>query len=218
MHSGNVKNKSIILIIVLIITLSALYWKTLNYEFIWDSKIYFKQNILFTENNPLGSAFKLGYFHSSLGKTNIEDYYRPLLTTSFIIENKLWGIKNSTLRLMNVLIYILGLIFLYFFLKLQSEKKHFPEITTLLFALYPLNVDNIVWIVGRGDLLLLLWGSLTFLFLGLFIKKGKYYYLIASSFFYLLGIFSKEAFLFFLPVLFHKSCIYQDFGNGTDGF
>lgn len=202
MHSENIKNKSIIFIIVLIITLSALYWKTFNYEFIWDSKIYFKQNILFTENNPLSSAFKLGYFHGSLGKGNIEDYYRPLLATSFMIENKLWGLKNSTLRLMNVLIYILGLIFLYFFLKLHSEKKHFPEITILLFALYPLNVDNIVWIVGRGDLLLLLWGSLTFLFLGLFIKKGKYYYLIASSFFYLLGIFTKEAFFFFLPVLF----------------
>ena len=82
MHSRNVKNKSIIFIIVLIITLSALYWKTFNYEFIWDSKIYFKQNILFTENNPLSSAFKLGYFHGSMGKSNIEDYYRPLLTTS----------------------------------------------------------------------------------------------------------------------------------------
>jgi len=202
MDSGNIKNKSIILIIVLIVTLSALYWKTFNYEFIWDSKIYFKQNILFTENYPLSSAFKLGYFHGSMGKSNIEDYYRPLLATSFMIENKLWGLKNSTLRLMNVLIYILGLIFLYFFLKLHSDKKYFPEITILLFALYPLNVDNIVWIVGRGDLLLLLWGSLTFLFLGLFIKKGKYYYLIVSSFFYLLGIFSKEAFFFFLPVLF----------------
>ncbi len=202
MHSGNVKNQSIIFIVVLIITLSALYWKTFNYEFIWDSKIYFKQNILFTENYPLSSAFKLGYFHGSLGKSNIEDYYRPLLAISFIIENKVWGLKNPTLRLINVFIYILGLIFLYYFLKLHSKKKYFPEITTLLFALYPLNVDNIVWIVGRGDLLLLLWGSLTFLFLGLFIKKGKYYYLIASSFFYLLGIFSKETFLFFLPVLF----------------
>ncbi len=126
MHSGNVKNKSIIFIVVLIITLSALYWKTFNYEFIWDSKIYFKQNILFAENYPLVSAFKLSYFYSSMGKSNIEDYYRPLLTISFMIENKVWGLKNSTLRLMNVFIYIMGLIFLYFFLKLHSEKKYFP--------------------------------------------------------------------------------------------
>ena len=129
-------------------------------------------------------------------------YYRPLLTASFMIENKLWGLKNWNLRLTNLVIYILSLIFLYVFFKNQSEKNYFPEIATLLFALYPLNVDNIVWIVGRGDLLLLLWGSLTFLFLELFVKNGKYYYLIFSSFFYLLGILSKEAFLFFLPILF----------------
>jgi len=91
-------------------------------------------------------------------------YYRPLLTLSFMIENKLWGLKNTSLRLMNLIIYILSLIFLYFFLKEQSEKKYFAEIATLLFAFYPVNAENIVWAVARSDLLVLFWGTLTFLF------------------------------------------------------
>jgi tetratricopeptide (TPR) repeat protein len=123
------------------------------------------------------------------------------LTASFLLENKLWGIKNVTLRLTNLVIFIAALIFLFYFFKIQSEKNYFAEIATVLFALYPLNIDNIVWVVGRGDLLMLLWASLTFLFLELFTKKGKHPFLIFSSFFYLLGIFSKETFLLFFPLL-----------------
>jgi len=194
--------RELIFIIFLTITVFGVYWKTFNYELIWDSKIYFTQNILFAENHPITSAFKFGYFREQLGAENVDFYYRPLLTASFILENKLWGLKNASLRLTNLVIYILSLVFLYIFFRNQSETKSFPEIATLLFALYPLNVDNIVWVLGRNDLLLLLWGILTFLFLEFFVKKRKYIYLVCSSFFYLLGIFSKEAFIFFLPILF----------------
>ncbi|UCC38415.1 MAG: hypothetical protein JSV96_11305 [Candidatus Aminicenantes bacterium] len=196
------KKRTLFFIICLTITVFGVYWKTFNYELIWDSKIYFTQNILFAENQPITSAFKYGYFREQLGAGNIDFYYRPLLTASFILENKLWGLKNASLRFTNLLIYILSLSFLYIFLRNQSEKKPFPEIATLLFALYPLNVENIVWVLGRNDLLLLLWGILTFLFLDLFVRKKKLIYLIWSSLFYLLGIFSKEAFIFFLPILF----------------
>jgi tetratricopeptide (TPR) repeat protein len=194
--------RELIFIVFLTITVFGVYWKTFNYELIWDSKIYFTQNILFEENRPVTSAFKFGYFREQLGVEDVDFYYRPLLTASYILENKLWGLKNTSLRLTNLVIYILSLVFLYIFFRNQSDTKSFPEIATLLFALYPLNVENIVWVLGRNDLFLLLWGSLTFLSLELFIKKRKTIYLFCSSFFYLVGIFSKEAFIFFLPILF----------------
>lgn len=197
------KKKNIIFILFLFIIVFGIYWRTFNYELIWDSKIYInEQNIIFRDNYPISSAFKFGYYYEQLGEKDVDFYYRPLLTGSFMIENKLWGLKKANLRITNLLIYTLSLIFLYIFLKYQSEKNLFPEVVTLLFALYPLNVDNIVWVVGRSDLLLLLWGILTFLFLELSVKKGKCYFLIFSSLFYLFGLLSKEAFLFFLPVLF----------------
>jgi Flp pilus assembly protein TadD len=193
--------KDVAFIFILIIILFGLYWKTFNYELIWDDEIFFKYNLLFIENHPLSSALKFSYFSEQLGVQNQDHYYRPLLTASFLLENKLWGIKNVTLRLTNLIIFISALIFLFYFFKSQSGKNYFAEIATVLFALYPLNIDNIVWVVGRGDLLLLLWGSLSFLFLELFTKKGKHLFLIFSSFFYLLGIFSKETFLLFFPLL-----------------
>jgi len=198
---GNfMKKRELIFIVILAGILFTLYWRTFNYELIWDDKTYFRQNMLFTENPPLSSAFKISYFGRQIGMEKIDFYYRPLLTASFMIENKLGGIKTARLRLINLLIYFLSLIFLYIFFKKQKENAFFPEIATLLFALYPLNMDNIIWIVGRSDLLVLLWGSLAFLFLEFFIKKGKPIYGVGSSFFYLLGILSKESFFFFLPI------------------
>lgn len=196
------KKKSIIFVAALIVILFGVYWKTFNYELVWDSKIYFQQNILLRESYPIWSSFKFGYFQEQLGAGKVDFYYRPLITASFLIENKIWGIKNTNLRFTNLLIYLFSLVSLYFLFKNHSDENYFPEITTLLFALNPLNVDNLVWIIGRGDLFMLLWGSLTFLFLEFFIKRKKYYFLVCSSFFYLLGIFSKEGIIFFLPVLF----------------
>ena len=186
---------------MLAIILLGLYWKTFNYDLIWDDEIFFKHNLLFIEHQPLTSAFKYSYFSEQLGVQGQDHYYRPLLTLSFLLENELWGIKNVTLRLTNVLIFFLSLIFLFAFLKAHSDKAYLPEIVTLLFALYPLNSENIVWVVGRGDLFLLLWGSLTFLFFELFLKKGRPLYLVGSSLFFLLGLFSKETFILFLPLL-----------------
>jgi tetratricopeptide (TPR) repeat protein len=197
----NMKKKDALFILILIIIVFGLYWKTFSYELIWDTKILIQQNLLFKENPPLWSALKFGYFREQCGMGKVDFYYRPLVTASFLLENKLWGLKNTTLRLTNLLLYLLSLVVLYLFFKNQNQKNNFPEIATILFALYPLNVDNIVWVVSRGDLLLLLWGSLTLLFLELHIRKGKPVFLICSSLFYLLGIFSKEAFLFFFPIL-----------------
>lgn len=191
--------KEIIFISLLIVILFGIFWQTFDYELVWDSDIFFNKNPSFLENRSLLFGFESGYFKHKF--QNRGHYYRPLTISTFLIENKIWGIQNISLRLINLLIYGLGLIFLYLFLKQQPEKQYFPEITTLIFALFPLNLDNVVWVVGRGDLLLFLWGALTFLFLGYFIKKGRSRYLLYSSLFYLLGILSKEAFFFFFPVL-----------------
>jgi tetratricopeptide (TPR) repeat protein len=188
-------------VVILAIIVFGLYWKTFGYDLVWDDEVFFKHNLLFIEHQPLASAFKYSYFSEQLGVEGRDHYYRPLLTFSFLLENKVWGIHNVTLRLTNLLIFFFSLIFLFAFLKEYSDKTYLPEITTLLFALYPLNSENIVWVVGRGDLFLLLWGSLAFLLFEIFLKRRRFIFLAASSFFFLLGVFSKETFIIFLPLL-----------------
>ncbi len=195
------KKRDLAFIALLAVILFGVYWRTFDYDLIWDDEIFFKHNLLFIEHQPLGAAFTYSYFSEQLGVQGQDHYYRPLLTLSFLLENNLWGVRNITLRLTNVFIFYLALIFLFAFLKEYSNKTYLPEITTLLFALYPLNSENIVWVVGRGDLFLLLWGGLTFFLFSLYLKKRKFVFLAASSFIFVLGVFSKETFILFLPLL-----------------
>lgn len=195
------RRRNAVIVLFLIVILSGLYWRTLDYPMIWDDEVLFRKNLLFTEKIPLLSALKMSYFSEQLGWKARDHYYRPVLTASFMLENEIWGIRNVTLRATNLAIYLLALMFLYFFLKNQTQAGYFPEITTLLFALNPLNIDNIVWIVGRADLLLLLWGIMAFLFLDLAIRKKKAVFWLASFLFYALALFSKETAILFLPLL-----------------
>ena len=101
------RNNALFILIVVIILL-AIYWNSFGYEMIWDSKLLFENNILFEQNKPLSSAFKIGYFREQMGVGNIDFYYRPLLTASFVLEHKTWGIRASTLRITNLMIFILS--------------------------------------------------------------------------------------------------------------
>jgi len=193
--------KNYILLIILGITIFGVYWKTLSYNLIWDDGAYFQKNIIFNENYPLWSCFKFGYLREQMGLGNIDFYYRPLLTLSFWLEDKLWGLHKESLRIINLILYFLSLCILFKLLRFIYNKNNFPEIATFLFALFPLNIDNIVWIVGRGDLLMLFWGVVIFYFLEMHIKKKQLHFLILSSIAFLLGIFSKESTIFFFPVI-----------------
>jgi len=192
--------KDVIFIGILAVVLFGVYAQTLNYDLIWDDKFLFRGNVLLDENRPLWDAFGYGYFGDQIGIRGFDQYYRPLLTATFMLEKKLWGIRNTTLRLTNLSLFFLSLFFLFLFLKQHSVKSHFPEIATLLFALHPLHLENIVWIVGRGDLLLLLWAVLSFLSLEMFIQNKNLGWVMSSCLFFILGILSKESFVFFFPL------------------
>ncbi len=59
--------KDLVFLLALVVILFGIYWKTFNYDLVWDDDIFFKHNILFIENHPVSSAFKFGYFSEQLG-------------------------------------------------------------------------------------------------------------------------------------------------------
>ena len=88
------KKNDAIFLLILIVTLFAIYWHTFGYELIWDSKLLLERNILIEQNKPLSSALKVGYFREQMGGGKIDFYYRPLLTASYVLEHKIWGIQT----------------------------------------------------------------------------------------------------------------------------
>jgi len=188
-------------LLILILVFTAVYWKTTGYDLIYDSKNLFTNSPVYSGKFSLTAAFKFGFLDKVSFSLDKGTYYRPLTTLSFLIEKKVWGLNPRNLRIINLIIFVLILIALFYFFKIQVFKFPIPHMLVTLFALHPLQVDNIVWIVGRSDLLFLLWGILTLLFLELYCQKHRRLFLILSLFCYGMGIFSKESMLFLLPVL-----------------
>jgi tetratricopeptide (TPR) repeat protein len=191
--------KGTLFIFLLLATTWILYGRALTYGLIWDSKPVILHNRLLQENFPLSSAFTNGWWELTGQRTGKYDYYRPMTTLSFMIEKRIWGVSPARIKAANILLFDLALILLYVFFRRQKERSAFPEIATALFALFPLHVDIVVWEVSRGDLLMLVWSLLSLLFIDSFLRTGKWYLGLFSSFFYGCGVFSKEAFVFFLP-------------------
>jgi tetratricopeptide (TPR) repeat protein len=194
------KHKKILFLLVLVILPLLVYLPTLKHELIWDSKPMILENDLLKGEFSLSAPFRSGYWASTSQRGSGYDYYRPLTVLSFIMEKAVWGLRPYRLRLVNLLIFIAGLLILYFFLCRQTSTSGIAEMAVLLFALFPLNLDNITWVVGRCDLLMLLFGLLALYLLDLYLEKRTALLGLFTVASYLLALFAKEAALFFLPL------------------
>lgn len=177
------------------------YLPALKSELIWDSKPMILENDLLKGDFSLLAPFKSGYWETtSQGGEGGYDYYRPLTVLSFMAEKAAWGISPWRLRLVNLLLFVAAVLVLHQFLRRWPAPPGTAETAVLLFALFPPHLDNINWVVGRCDLLMLLFGILSLLLFELFLENGRRWAGALSWLSLALALFAKEAALFFLPL------------------
>jgi hypothetical protein len=199
------KRNKILFFLALVILPLLVYFPVLKSELIWDDKPMIRENDLLNGEFSMTAAFRSGYWASTSQRSSGYDYYRPLMVFSFMVEKAVWGLDPFRLHLVNLFIFIAALFVLYCFLRRQTAVSGIAETAVLIFALFPLNLDSIAWIVGRNDLLILFFGLLALYFFDLFLERRTVLLGALSVASYLLALFSKEAALFFLPAfLFHE--------------
>ncbi len=195
------QKKDYLFFTIIFLILLAVFWPSLNYELVFDSKYIFENNFLFKGNFSPFAAFKHAFAEEPYQPMVKNLYYRPLTTFSFLIEKSIWGLNNFQMRLINLMLFFAILIILFLFLKVQSVNPAFPYILTSIFAFFPFNMDNIIWVIGRSDLLMIFFALLSLYFLDSFLKQKKIIYGILSCLSFTLGLLSKEAMIFILPLL-----------------
>ena len=121
------KKKEIFFILVLVTVMVIIYQPTLKYDLIWDTQTFIDESFLLKSNVSPLSAFKYGYIYGQLGMQEQSFYYRPLVNLSFMLERELWGLKNTTLRLTNLFIFALIVVFLFWVMsnRLGSRFRQF---------------------------------------------------------------------------------------------
>ena len=195
------KNQPLWHLAILILLPFFLYIKTTGFQLInnMDDETIIINNFNILSNiKNIGIAFKTDAFLSAHG-----DYYRPLQTITLMIDTVM-GESNPNnpwmYHLSNLIYHLLTVVSLYYFLRLLKFKNLTALLATLLFAVHPLLASAVSWVPARGDLLIGLFGLLSFITFLKEISTGKqlWFFLHAIAFF--AALFSKETAII-IPVL-----------------
>ena len=171
-----------------------IYGRTLGFDLVYcdDHEIILT---LFSRIQNIGNIF--GEFFRGYMTT---DYYRPLINASFVVNAAIGGQNPMIYHLSNVLIHFTFCWVLYLFLREMKFDKFSSIAGSLFYAVHPLMVNSVAWIVGRNDLIFSIFLLLSFIF---YLKydeiseKSGNRYLFGFSVSFLLALLSKETALVF---------------------
>ncbi|MEO8762578.1 MAG: hypothetical protein ABI388_13095 [Bacteroidia bacterium] len=192
-------------IVVIIILSFILYGKALKFGF-----NYLDDSILVIDNYKLNSdygnipkAFSQHIFKVDGQADRSHDYYRPLMTLSFMLDAHIAGSPAPYFyHFTNLLLHILtGILLLIFFKKFGIAPLP-AFILCLFFLVHPALAQAVAWIPGRNDSLLAVFVLAAFIFLLRYLEERKTYLLALHILMFVLALFSKENGIMLVPITF----------------
>ena len=170
----------------LLVTVS--YFPALSGGFVWD-------DVTLPESTPLHTWSGLAQiWFTPRGLIRHEVHYWPLLYTTFWLEHKLWGLAPFGYHLVNLLLHT-GVVLLLWRLLLRLGVPG-AWFAAAVFAVHPLHVESVAWVMGRKDILATLFYLSSVLAYIRFTemprgrRRGKHYLLAMALF--VLGLLSKS--------------------------
>ena len=198
----------------MVISLAVLlaYLPTFTGEFILDDNPLIKDN-----RHVKGTHSVYSYFAQEDGIIDREDakgyhtgYYRPLITFSYWLDYKLWGMIPKGFRATNLMLHLLTCFFLFKLIQFLINDRQAAFWATLLYAIHPVNTESVSWVAARNNIIVTVFVVLSFYCYVRRWEGGSPWNFIASVFFFALAVFSKEFGLLVLPCIF----FYQRFLSG----
>ncbi|MBI3736335.1 hypothetical protein HY256_07450 [Candidatus Sumerlaeota bacterium] len=130
--------------IVIVLAALASYLPVLRAGYVWD-------DTALTDNELISSPGGLAkiWFHPA---SNLhEQHYWPMVYTTFWIEHKLWGFAPRGYHIVNVLLHAVNSLLLGLILKRARIRGAWGA--AALFALHPVHVESVAWVIERKDVL-----------------------------------------------------------------
>ena len=142
-------SKCLVITVFFVITLSimAIYWPVQHYPFIdYDDNIYVYENMALQQDSLL-PFIRWAFSDSHTG------HWHPITWISHRIDWAMFGNVAGGHHWTNVIIHMMNAILLFFLLSFATGKTKRSAIVAMFFAVHPLNVESVVWIAERKNLL-----------------------------------------------------------------
>ena len=131
-----------VLTISLLVVLT--YFPALQGGFVWD-------DVIFSEEPVIHSPDGLRSIWLAPADIRNEGHYWPLVYTSFWLEHKIWGLNPVGYHAVNILLHLANCLLLWRLL----DRLGVPgaAVIAAVFAVHPLHVESVAWIIERKDVL-----------------------------------------------------------------
>ncbi len=120
------------------------YIPALSGGFVWD-------DVIFSEEPVIHAVSGLKSIWFSPADIRNEGHYWPLVYSSFWLEHKLWGLQPAGYHAVNIALHLANCLLLWRLL----ERLRVPgaAVITAVFAVHPVHVESVAWIIERKDVL-----------------------------------------------------------------
>lgn len=141
--------KSLLRLSVLLALLCALvYANSLFNGFVYDDWDLVVHN-QWVKEGPLLDALRSGYWETSRGGSF---YYRPVVSISYWIDHRIWGLNPLGYHLRNLLLHAAASILVLLLGVRWLGTRSGAFAAAALFAVHPVHTQSVTWIAGRTDL------------------------------------------------------------------
>ena len=144
---------------------TALFLPALGHHFLinWDDNQYLV-------GNPAAHGLAIENIKAAF-TTNFVGNYAPLHIISYMVDYEVWGLRASGFILTNILLHAANGIFFYLLLKRIAGEKVWAFFASLIFLAHPVQVESVVWISQRKNVLAMLFFLISFYLYVLYKEK-----------------------------------------------
>jgi tetratricopeptide (TPR) repeat protein len=118
-------------------------------------------------------------------------YWHPLTWLSYMLDIQLYGMNPGGHHMTNVLLHIVNAMLLFIVFNKMSGALWKSAVVAALFALHPLNVESVAWVVERKNVLSTLFWMLTLLTYNYYTERPNIYRYVLTLGVFVLGLMAK---------------------------
>ena len=166
-------------LLVVVCYLPVMLWS----GFVWD-------DIDFVKSEPVRDVSGLGQIWFSPSAIEGEGHYWPLVYTTFWLEHKLWGFDPTGYHIVNVLLHLTNTLLLWHLVRRLAVPGAW--VVAAVFAVHPLHVESVAWVIERKDVLSGLFYLSAALAWMRFVEQPNYRWYVWSLGLYAAGLLSKS--------------------------
>ena len=166
-------------LLVAVCYLPAMLWG----GFVWD-------DIDFVKSEPVRDVSGLWQIWFSPSDIEGEGHYWPLVYTTFWLEHKLWGFDPTGYHIVNVLLHLTNTLLLCHLMRRLAVPGAW--VVAAVFAVHPLHVESVAWVIERKDVLSGLFYLSAALAWMRFVEQPRPRYYVGSLVLYAAALLSKS--------------------------